>query len=253
VTTAPGAPGPASAPALVARALGVWATNCAVLGDRARGEAVVVDPGQHGAREVPGLLERLGVRPVAVLLTHGHLDHLWAAPDVARTYDVPVLLHAADRWLWDDPAAAFGPGGSALATQAGFGPWGTAGVEVREVRDGERLDLAGIRLDVHHTPGHTPGHVVYTSDDLVGAPMELDGAALAAGGSVLLAGDLLFAGSIGRTDLPGGYPAAMTRSLAATMARCADTTLVLPGHGPATTVGRERAANPFLPGAGGGA
>ncbi len=245
----PGAPGPA----LVARALGVWATNCAVLGDRARGEAVIVDPGQHGAREVPDLLARLGVRPVAVLLTHGHLDHLWAAPELARAHEVPVLLHPGDRWLWDDPAAAFGPGGSALAAQAGFGPWSTDGVEVREVRDGERLELAGLRLDVHHTPGHTPGHVTYATDDLAGAPLELDGAPLAAGAGVLLAGDLLFAGSIGRTDLPGGDPAEMTRSLAATMARSADGTLVLPGHGPATSIRRERVANPFLAAVGGGA
>lgn len=246
--TTPGAPGPA----LAARALGVWATNCAVLGDRSRGEAVVVDPGQHGARDVPALLDEVGLRPVAVLLTHGHLDHLWAAPELARTHGIPVLLHAEDRWLWDDPTAAFGPGGSALAAQAGFGPWSTEGVEVREVRDGERLDLAGLRLDVHHTPGHTPGHVVYTTGDLAGAPMTLDGGALRADGDVLLAGDLLFAGSIGRTDLPGGDPTAMTRSLAATMTRLADDVLVLPGHGPATTVGRERAANPFLLGAGAG-
>lgn len=249
MTIAPGASGPA----LVARALGVWATNCAILGDRDRGEAVVVDPGQHGAREVPALLDRLGLRPIAVLLTHGHVDHLWAAPDLARAHGVPVVLHGADRWLWDDPAAAFGPGGSALAAQAGFGGWDTSGVEVREVEDGERLDLAGLRLDVHHTPGHTPGHVTYVTDDLAGADLELDGAALAAGAAVLLSGDLLFAGSVGRTDLPGGDPAAMARSLAATMARCADGTLVIPGHGPATTIGRERAANPFLVGTGGAA
>ncbi len=240
--TTPGATGPA----LAARALGVWATNCVVLGDRSRGEAVIVDPGQHAAREVPGLLERLGLRPVAVLLTHGHIDHLWSAPDLARRHGVPVLLHADDRWLWDDPTAAFGPGGGALAAQTGFGPWSTTDVEVREVRDGERLDLAGVRLDVHHTPGHTPGHVTYATDDLVGAPLELDGGPLAADGTLVLSGDLLFAGSIGRTDLPGGDPDRMVRSLGATMARFADGTLVLPGHGPATTIGRERAMNPFL-------
>lgn len=249
MTTTPGGPGPA----LVARALGVWATNCAVLGDRARGEAVIVDPGQHGAREVPGLLSDVGLRPVAVLLTHGHLDHLWSAPELARTHGVPVLLHAADRWLWDDPAAAFGPGGSALATQAGFGGWDTADVEVREVRDGERLALAGLRLDVHHTPGHTPGHVTYATDDLAGGDLRLEGRSLEAGATVLLSGDLLFAGSIGRTDLPGGDPERMAASLAATLARFADGTLVVPGHGPATTVGRERTGNPFLATAGGAA
>jgi hydroxyacylglutathione hydrolase len=246
VSTAPGTV--RARTGLVARALGIWATNCAVLGDLARGEAVVVDPGQHGARDVPALLDALGVRPVAVLLTHGHLDHLWAGPDLARTHGIPVLLHADDRWLWDDPAAAFGPGGSALADQAGFGPWDTRDVEVRPVRDGERLDLAGLRLDVHHTPGHTPGHVTYATDDLAGAPVELDGRPLDVPARLLLSGDLLFAGSIGRTDLAGGDPSVMERSLAATMARFADTTVVLPGHGPATSVGRERVANPFLVG-----
>lgn len=246
MSTAPGT-GSAS-PGLVARALGVWATNCAVLGDRSRGEAVVVDPGQHGGRDVPALLDALGVRPVAVLLTHGHLDHLWAGPELARAHGIPVLLHADDRWLWDDPSAAFGPGGAALAASAGFGPWDTSGVELRTVRDGERVELAGIRLEVHHTPGHTPGHVTYATDDLAGAPVELDGRSLDVPAGLLLSGDLLFAGSIGRTDLAGGDPAVMERSLAATMARFPDATVVLPGHGPATSIGRERAANPFLTG-----
>lgn len=235
-------------PGLVARSLGIWSTNCVVLGDRARGEAVVVDPGQHGGRDVPALLDALGVRPVAVLLTHGHLDHLWAGPELARAHGIPVLLHADDRWLWDDPVATFGPDASAQAAEVGFERWDTSGVEVREVRDGERLALAGIRLDVHHTPGHTPGHVTYATDDLAGAHVELDGRAVDVPARLLLSGDLLFAGSIGRTDLPGGDPVVMDRSLVATIARFPDATVVLPGHGPATTVGRERAANPFLPG-----
>jgi glyoxylase-like metal-dependent hydrolase (beta-lactamase superfamily II) len=102
-------------------------------------------------------------------------------------------------------------------------------------------------LDVHHTPGHTPGSCTFTTDDLIGGPIELDGVALDAVGAVMLAGDLLFAGSIGRTDLAGGDHATMLRSLAATMARADDRTLVIPGHGPATTIGAERQTNPFLP------
>jgi hydroxyacylglutathione hydrolase len=232
---------------LVGRALGVCATNCCVLGDRSTGQAIVVDPGQHGEREVPVLLETLGLRPVAVLLTHGHVDHLWAAPALARRYGVPVHLHPEDRWLWADPAAAFSPQTAALAGAIGFEPWDIADVEVDSVRDGDELRLAGLRLRVHHTPGHTPGSVTYTTDDLAGAALDLDGTILSADGPVLLAGDLLFAGSIGRTDLSGGDPASMVRSLAALMARSADDTLVLPGHGPATTIGVERRTNPFLP------
>ncbi len=242
IPTAPTRPGPA----LVAEPLGAWATNCAVLGDRSRGEAVVVDPGQGASEAVPVLLEQLALRPVAILLTHGHLDHLWAAPDLARTYDVPVHLHPHDTWLWASPPAAFGPGGDALAAGFGFAGWDTSGVEVAALSDGQRLTLAGIDLAVHHTPGHTPGHVTFTTDDLAGHPVELDGRTLDAPARVLLSGDLLFAGSIGRTDLAGGDPQAMMRSLAHTMASHDDTTLVIPGHGPATTVGDERTSNPFL-------
>ena len=232
---------------LEAARLGAWATNCVVLGDRSRGEAVVVDPGQHGEQAVPILLERVGLRAVAVLLTHAHLDHLWAAPALARTLDVPVHLHPDDAWLWAAPEAAFGPQGAQLAAGFGFAGWDTDDVDLRPLADGQRLELAGVRLDVHHTPGHTPGHVVFTTDDLAGAPIRLDERPLTAGGAVLISGDLLFAGSIGRTDLAGGDPAAMTRSLAATMAGCTDATLVVPGHGDATTIGEERRANPFLP------
>jgi glyoxylase-like metal-dependent hydrolase (beta-lactamase superfamily II) len=231
---------------LEAARLGAWATNCIILGDRSTGQAVVVDPGQHGAQAVPVLLERVGLRAAAILLTHAHLDHLWAAPELARALDVPVHLHPDDTWLWDRPEQAFGAQGAQLVAGFGFTDWDVDGVELRPLADGQRLELAGITFDVHHTPGHTPGHVVFVTEDLVGAPVRLDERALAATGSVLLSGDLLFAGSIGRTDLAGGDPAAMSRSLAACMARCTDATLVIPGHGNATTIGEERASNPFL-------
>lgn len=232
---------------LEAAALGAWATNCVVLGDRATGEAVVVDPGQHGEQAVPVLLERVGLRASAILLTHAHLDHLWAAPALARTLDVPVHLHPDDGWLWARPEEAFGPQGAQLAAGFGFSDWDVDGIDLRPLEHGQRLQLAGLRIDVHHTPGHTPGHVIFTTDDLVGATLRLDERPLDATGTVMLAGDLLFAGSIGRTDLAGGDPAAMARSLAACMAGCTDVTLVIPGHGGATTIGAERDTNPFLP------
>jgi glyoxylase-like metal-dependent hydrolase (beta-lactamase superfamily II) len=232
---------------LEAARLGAWATNCIIVGDRSTGEAVVVDPGQHGAQAVPILLERVGLRAAAILLTHAHLDHLWAAPELARALDVPVHLHPDDMWLWERPEEAFGPQGAQLAAGFGFTDWDVAGVDLRPLRDGQRLELAGITFDVRHTPGHTPGHVVFVTEDLVSAPLRLDERELEASGPVLLSGDLLFAGSIGRTDLVGGDPVAMARSLAACMAGCTDTTLVIPGHGDATTIGAERASNPFLP------
>ncbi len=232
---------------LEAARLGAWATNCIIVGDRSTGEAVVVDPGQHGAQAVPILLERVGLRAAAILLTHAHLDHLWAAPELARALDVPVHLHPDDMWLWERPEEAFGPQGAQLAAGFGFTDWDVAGVDLRPLRDDQRLELAGVTFDVHHTPGHTPGHVVFVTEDLVSAPLRLDERELEASGPVLLSGDLLFAGSIGRTDLVGGDPVAMARSLAACMAGCTDTTLVIPGHGDATTIGAERASNPFLP------
>lgn len=232
---------------LEAARLGAWATNCVVLGDRATGEAVVVDPGQHGERAVPVLLERVGLRAAAIVLSHAHLDHLWAAPALARDLDVPVHLHPDDAWLWERPELAFGAQGAQLAAGFGFTDWDVSGVDLRPLADGQRLEVAGVRLDVHHTPGHTPGHVVLTTGDLAGGTLRLDERPLEAPAAVLLSGDLLFAGSIGRTDLAGGDPEAMSRSLATTMAGCADDTLVLPGHGDATTIGAERTGNPFLP------
>jgi len=231
---------------LDAARLGVWETNCVVAGDRDTGTAVVVDPGQHGAQVVPQMLERIGLEACAILLTHAHLDHLWSAPDLARMFDVPVHLHPDDTWLWERPEEAFGPGGSVLAAGAGFSGWDVDGIDLRPLADGQRLEVAGLTIDVHHTPGHTPGHVVFVTDDLAGAPMRLDGRPLEGNGPVLLSGDLLFAGSVGRTDLAGGDAAAMARSLAACMAGCVDETLVIPGHGGATTIGAERTSNPYL-------
>jgi glyoxylase-like metal-dependent hydrolase (beta-lactamase superfamily II) len=231
---------------LAAQAMGAWATNGIVIGDRASGAAVIIDPGQHAEAPLTEMLAALGLVPVAILLTHGHLDHLWSAPALARRYDVPVHLHPGDRWLWDSPPAAFGEHGAAMAQGYGFGPWEVDGIELRELADAQRMSLAGLRFDVRHTPGHTPGHVTFLTDDLRGAALSLEGRQLDAPGPVLIAGDLLFAGSIGRTDLAGGDAVAMHDSLGRTMAGCTDETLVIPGHGPATSIGEERRHNPFL-------
>jgi hydroxyacylglutathione hydrolase len=211
---------------------GAFQTNCWLAAAAAGSEALVVDPGQDALDGIEELCRRHRLKPVAALLTHGHLDHVWTVAPLAGARDIPAFIHPADRHLLTDPLAGFGP-----EARAAFG-----GLElqepddVRELADGQVVELAGLRLQVDHTPGHTRGHVTFLADPEAGEPGRL------------LAGDLVFAGSIGRTDLPGGSIEQMLASLAAKFLPLADETVVLPGHGPTTTVGRERATNPFLHG-----
>ncbi|MUL42794.1 MBL fold metallo-hydrolase [Streptomonospora sp. PA3] len=214
---------------------GPLAANCYIVAaeDRAA-ECVVVDPGQDAAERLSSLLVQHDLVPSAVLLTHGHFDHIWSAADVARAHSVPVYVHGADRPLLTDPAKGLDP---ALASQLSA-LLGQANLEepadLRELSGGETLALAGLELSVEHVPGHTPGSVCY-------------GLASGTGDEpVLFTGDLLFAGSIGRTDFPGGDHAEIMRSLERVCRDWPDGTDVRPGHGPQTTIGRERATNPFL-------
>ncbi len=236
-----------SEPFVLGAPLGRWQTNCYLVGDRERGSCVVVDPGEHGEQQVPAMLERAGVTCEAILCTHGHLDHIWGVPKLARDLDVPVLLHPDDRWIWDDPAAAFGASMDVLTEQLGLPAWDPPTEHLTDVADRQRLSFAGLTFDVRHNPGHTPGHVTYLARELAGAPVAFDlGQARQATDDVLLSGDLLFAGSVGRTDFPRGSAKDLLASLAATVLPLEDDTLVLCGHGPDTTVGDERATNPFL-------
>ncbi len=231
--------------------LGRWQTNCYVLGDRSAGTAVVIDPGEGGAERVPDALEREGVACAAIMLTHGHLDHLWSAPELGRKLDVPVFLHPDDRWLWNDPAVGFGsvPAG-ALEWLLGR-PWDAGTDLLEDLEDGQRLSYHGIELEARHTPGHTPGHVTFLARGLSDAELllasDVEASDLPASHpEALLTGDLLFRDSVGRTDLPRGSTDALLASIARTVLPLADDLLVLPGHMQATTVGRERAYNPFL-------
>ena len=210
--------------------LGMWQANCFIVGNRDAGRAVVVDPGQDGADDVAARLDALDLTCDAVLLTHGHLDHLWSAPELAARLDVPVLLHADDRWLWDNPAAGFGAPLAGLEAQFGL-RWQPPSERLEPIADGQTLPHAGLRLQVRHTPGHTPGSCVFIAAD---------------GEPIMLSGDLLFAGSVGRTDFPRGSMDAQNDSLKRVVLPLADDTRVHPGHGPDTTVGAERATNPFL-------
>lgn len=201
--------------------------------------AVVVDPGAAVADEVATVLEQDGLDPVAVLLTHGHLDHTWDAGDLSARLDVPVHVHALDRAQLDEPFGALGPLGAQLEAMAGASGLGwsppshvvTVEPPAHQVVPFE--PVPGVRLELLACPGHTPGSTVLL------VPGSGDGA-------TALTGDVLFAGTVGRTDLPGGDPAAMRRSLA-TLAALDPATVMLPGHGERSTLAAELATNPFLP------
>jgi glyoxylase-like metal-dependent hydrolase (beta-lactamase superfamily II) len=170
---------------------------------------------------------------VAVLVTHGHVDHMWCVAPVAGTYDATAWIHPRDRHLLADPMA--GMSAETTAMMLG-GKYEFAEPDrVEELTDLQTLELAGLEFVVDHTPGHTEGSVTFRS------PYAEQGVS-----EVMFSGDLLFAGSIGRTDLPGGDHPTMLRSLREKVLTLRDDIVVLPGHGEQTSIGRERATNPFL-------
>jgi hydroxyacylglutathione hydrolase len=210
-------------------------TNCYVVAPAPGEQCVVVDPGIGVQDQLDEVLREHRLQPVAVLLTHGHLDHTFSVTPVCGAKGIPALIHPDDRDQLEDPAKY-------LSLQAGaiFGgrlQW-TPPDDVQLLDASSPLELAGMRFGVDVAPGHTPGSVVFR---LPGH--EESGEATP---PLLLSGDVLFAGSIGRTDLPGGSWEQMQASLATVILPMADETVVLPGHGPSTTIGRERAGNPFL-------
>ena len=196
---------------------GIFEENCYVVADAVTGEAAIVDPGADGEALVQAIRE-LAVTPRAVWLTHAHIDHIGAVTDVTRAWDVPVRLHPADLPLFragSRQAAAYAiPFEQPPDPDASFA-------------DGQELILGSLRFGVMHAPGHAPGHVVLH------------------GHGVAFVGDCLFAGSVGRTDLPLSDPADLERSLERIVALPGETR-VLPGHGRETTIARELRSNPFL-------
>jgi hydroxyacylglutathione hydrolase len=218
-----------------------FGTNCYLVAPAAGEECLVIDPGIGVVDQLSELFREHRLRPAAVLVTHGHLDHIFSITPVCGAHGVALSVHAEDRYRVVDPVATLGPDLRRLFRQQ-FGDtnWKEPD-DIRTIEDGERLTIGGVDVDVIHAPGHTEGSVMFS---LPGIP---DGLGADSGlSSTLVSGDVLFAGSIGRTDLPGGSTAAMTQSLRERVLPLADDTLVLPGHGQATTIGRERASNPYL-------
>jgi glyoxylase-like metal-dependent hydrolase (beta-lactamase superfamily II) len=224
---------------------GGFAANCYVVAPAPAAECVIIDPGEDAQAGIEEILERHRLKPIAVLLTHGHIDHVWSVAPVCGAKDVPAYIHPDDREMLADPGKTFGqaifggfrgvapPGLNKTPGQQSGGLALTEPDDVRPLADGDLITIGGLSFTVRHTPGHTRGSVTFHT---AAGPGEADS---------LFSGDLLFAGSIGRTDLPGGDDAAMRASLTATMT-LPDETLVLPGHGPQTTIGKERTTNPFL-------
>jgi glyoxylase-like metal-dependent hydrolase (beta-lactamase superfamily II) len=179
---------------------------------------------------IASVLNRHNLKPIATLVTHGHLDHTFSVKPFANQYGVPTLIHGADRKLLADPYRALNVGGESQQIMAALGVTKFEEPdEVREVCDEESFQLAGFDIVVGHAPGHTAGSVIFTVNE-----------------EYLISGDVLFAGAVGRTDLPTGSANSMRNSLVSKILPLNDELIVLPGHGPQTTIGRERISNPYL-------
>lgn len=193
--------------------VGLYEVNCSIIG--IGGEAWIVDPGSESERIV-ALCRKANLTPGAVLLTHAHFDHVGALPDLAAAFpDMPIYIGKYDMKVIDHPMNQMPPEYPPISRP-------------KNLKDAAELDSLGW-IKVIDTPGHTPGGVCYHFVD----------------DNILFSGDTLFAGSVGRTDMPGGDMTVLMRSLKA-LAELPDDTTVVPGHGPATTIGREKASNPFL-------
>lgn len=204
---------------ILSRTVGAFQENSYLVVDETTGDAVMIDPGAEGERLLE-MLDESGATLRAIWLTHAHVDHIGAISAVRRRHPVPVYLHTADRAVYDSQS---------FFAQAYGIPFEQPEAPDAELAHGDTVRVGNLTFDVIHTPGHSPGHVIFN------------------GHGVTLGGDLLFAGSIGRTDLPLANPAHMAQSLD-TIAALAPETVVYPGHGVPTTIGAELRSNPFLNG-----
>jgi len=233
-----------------------FGTNCYVVAPSAGSECVIVDPGIGVADRVHDVLRTEGLTPAAILLTHGHLDHVYDVPTLGLVTSMSTGIHPQDRYRLVNPLADVDSSLLAmLETQFKTKATWREPEAVVEFADASRTDgahapgamatltLAGLQIAVTHAPGHTEGSVLF---EIAGVPDNVEASEGLALDRTVLSGDVLFAGSIGRTDLAGGDPAAMQRSLRDVVLALPDTALVLPGHGPATTMGAERSSNPYL-------
>lgn len=218
---------------------GAWAANCYLVATGPGADCLVIDPGLDAIEGIEDIVSEHALTPVAVLATHGHADHVWSLSQLCAERSLPCYIHRLDRHLLADPLS--GVSGETRQMLSHLVPPDAVFAEPREVvevSDGQSLSLAGLDVGVIGAPGHTPGSVLYQIDGASDRP------------PIVFTGDVLFAGSIGRTDLPRGDSEQMIHTLATKILTLDDATVVLPGHGEATEIGRERTSNPFLVGLG---
>ena len=209
-------------------AAGPWATNCYLVEHEANSECIIIDPGYESLSDIKRITQQFGLHPVATLLTHGHMDHVWSVVPLCKDHNISAYLHAQDEWMITSPEKAYSKSGwEDIVNMAGGIP-DYKPKDLKLIKENKVLDLAGIKFKSHHAPGHTKGSTVFES------------------GSHLFSGDVLFNRGIGRTDLPGGDASAMDHTLANVILTFPDVMSVYPGHGPSTTIKDERTSNPYL-------
>jgi len=204
----------------------MFATNCWILAAEKGSECIIVDPGMPDiSAEIEMIIEEEGLKPIAVLLTHGHLDHTFSVIPLADGYGIPAFIHSEDRKALLHPEQLLS---KEFASSLAGTKWSEPN-EVREMKNNQKFEAVGLNITAIHAPGHTAGSLMFTVND-----------------EVLISGDVLFAGSIGRTDQPTGSSDAMARTLKTKVIPLGDHLRVLPGHGPDTTIEYERRTNPYL-------
>jgi hydroxyacylglutathione hydrolase len=204
----------------------MFATNCWVLATEPGSECVVIDPGMPDvSHQLTEIVEKHNLKPVAVIATHGHLDHTFSIQAIADGYGIASYIHSEDRAFLAHPEKLHGPEFTATLSGMNF----SEPQEVRELHHGDRVDLVGLTFTAIHAPGHTRGSLMFNVSD-----------------EVIISGDVLFAGSIGRTDLPTGSAKDMEETLRKKVVPLSDHLRVLPGHGPETTMAQEKKTNPYL-------
>ncbi len=204
----------------------MFATNCWVLASEKGSECIIVDPGMPDiSAEIELIISEEGLKPVAALLTHGHLDHTFSIKPLADGYSIPTYIHSEDRRFVADPAGIHGPQFIEQLSGMKF----EEPKDLHTLKDASTLELVGMKIKAIHAPGHTKGSLMFLIND-----------------EILLSGDVLFAGSIGRTDLPTGSSRDMQQTLRNKVLTLDDSIRVLPGHGQETTIKYERKTNPYL-------